>query len=80
MPKVESFIDIASSLLIANCDIDPNTLNAVLNIFDKSYNDLKKLCKDKKIHKDMRKNESQKQFKYNGENVKGKNDKKLRIA
>lgn len=80
MPKVESFIDITSSLLVANHDIDTNTLYTILNIFDKSYNDLKKLCKDKKINKDMRKNESQKQFKWEGENVKGKNDKKLRIA
>ena len=81
MTQLTRFIDVFSANIQTRREIDVETKILIHNLLDETMKQIKKTnVKDKTLNKNMKKNEKQRHFKFDGEKFKGTNGKFLRVA
>ena len=81
MSSFTRFIDLFAGHIQKTREIDVETKIIIHDLLDKTMKQFKKTnVKDKTLNKNMKQNEKQRHFKFNGEKFKGTNGKFLRVA
>ena len=81
MASLTRFIDLFAGHIQKTREIDVETKIIIHDLLDETMKQFKKTnVKDKTLNKNMKQNEKQRHFKFNGEKFKGTNGKFLRVA
>lgn len=81
MAPLTRFIDLFAGHIQSTREIDVETKILIYDLLDETMKEFKKTnVKDKSLNKNMKQNEKQRHFKFNGEKFKGTNGKFLRVA
>ena len=81
MSSFTRFIDLFAGRIQKTREIDVETKILIYDLLDETMKQFKKTnVKDKSLNKNMKQNEKQRHFKYDGEKFKGTNGKFLRVA